>query len=107
MLIRSNSGSHQVSHHTDFPILVPIRRAHTLYSGEPRLMRIMLGTASISAKVSASSLRHTRVLNSGTCVCLNEPTSSHFAMIGMIEAAVAAAITMGPDHSSANIRPCL
>ena len=102
---RSNSGSHQVSHHTPRSIFAPISRAQALNTGEPTASRIRPGTARDSAKVSASSLRHTKELNSGRSPSRKRPMRAHLTSTGMRAASTPAASTTGVAHSSAETMP--
>ena len=102
---RSNSGSHQVSHHTPRPMCAPISRAHTLNRGEPTLRRIMEGTARDSANTSVSSLRHTKELNSGRSLSRKRPIRAHFTSTGTRHATVLATVSTTPDQAKAAITP--
>lgn len=70
------------------------------------LRRTSEGTASDSAKTSASSPRHTKLLNSGRSCSLNFPMSTHLAATAMNVATIPDSTVIGSATRSPVSTPC-
>src|SRR6516165_9608774 len=95
-VIRSASGSQYVSHHTPRPICAPRVRSQKFSTAVPDAALANHGAATISTKVSTTSLRHTNGLHSGYSVTLVLPTSAHFATVAAPPATAPAASRTSP-----------
>src|SRR5437870_1267292 len=99
--MRSASGSQYVSSQTPRPTLAPSDRSHTFKTGVPVAARANHGAATISTKVSTTSLRQTNELHSGYSTARVRPTSTHLAALVTAPATAPATNSTMPDSSAA------
>ena len=98
---RSASGSQYVSHHTPRPILAPNARNHRFITGVPLAARANHGAATVSTKVSDTSLRQTKDDHSVCSLTRMRPTTSHFAITAEAPATAPAISSTTPPPSAA------
>src|SRR5262249_16367578 len=102
---RSASGSQYVSHQTPAPILAPSVRSQPVSNGVPGTEPANHGTARVSKKASASSLRPTNELHNGCSTRVNLPTNVHLATVATPAAIRPATNSSTPPPSAAAHQP--
>ena len=86
-------------------MLAPRERSQTAIAGVPTAARANQGAASISVKVSLTSVRHTKLDHSGFSPARIGPTIAHFARVVIPAAAAPAASITMPESNSVHQGP--